>query len=82
MRVKTEGRFTSFSPMLWYHKTLSIAGRPDINSLLTQNQIQGIMVPDLVVNLRQWAETNFPRETLEEYAEWCTFVPVENAVNL
>jgi hypothetical protein len=82
MTIKTEGCFQSFSPMLGFHETLSIAGRTDINCLLEKNQIEGIMIEDLVDNLRESTRVNFPTGSLDEFRQGCTYIPVEDAVNL
>ena len=68
MTVKSEGNFMRFSHMLRY-STLSIARRPDINSLFTPNQMQDIITNKLVDHLKERTKNKLSRETLEEYAE-------------
>ena len=82
MDVKTEGKFTSISPMLCFHETLSIAGRPDINSLLAKNEKEGILLNDFADNLRARSKEYYPEGSLDKYGQGTSFIPVDDAVGL
>ena len=80
--ITTEGGFTRTSIMLLESESLSIAGRGDINQLVSNYVSEGKMTEDLAENLREHSKRRYPDGSLDKFISGSTYVPLNDSMIL
>ena len=82
MNVTTEGRFKKHNIIIMEHEALSVAGRDDINSLLSRKVEEGEILPELARSIREISKVMYPEGSLNEYIDGAMYVPLNDSMIL
>jgi len=80
--ITTSGRFTRPSTMLGCHEMLSIAGRKDINHLVSQNVHEGVMTEHYAWALWSEARQTYLPGSLDRFRTGATYVGMRDSMAL
>ena len=68
------------SELLYSHKSIALAGRPDLHSLLSLKVAGGLIYSEFSSSMKEESMRRFPCGSLTKYVQGSTFVPFEDTI--